>query len=129
MVQKKSEGAATRKPEPSASAMRLGDMSAALFRAQSKMMDTMLRQNIEVLEFLKLRYEKDREMLAQIAGLDDPSAAKTVLTSFWSEALADYTQEAGKLGALAAATTEQLAQGVMEEAKALTGGAPRRSES
>ncbi len=102
-----------------------GDMLAGVVRAQARMMDAVLRQNIETLDFLKTRYEKDRQMLADLAKATDPASMMTVLSSFWSRAMSDYTNEAGTLSAFAAATTEQFIEGLQDEAKAVTGGTTR----
>lgn len=103
----------------------LGDMTAAILRAQAHMMDSILKQNIEVLDFLKARFEKDREIFNQLAASSDPAQAMELVHSFWTRSVKDYTDEAGKLGALAAVTAEQLVEGIAEEATALAGGAPR----
>ncbi|MCB2110501.1 MAG: phasin family protein [Defluviimonas sp.] len=84
-----------------------GGVVAAL-NAQAKAMDAVLRQNIELLDFLKTRYEKDRALLAQFADADTPGEMMTLWSSFWSRAMTDYANEAGKLGALGAATAEQV---------------------
>jgi len=105
----------------------LGDMMAAMLRAQARMMDSLLRQNIETLDFLKQRLEKDRGMIQSLADSDDPARAMQVMQDFWSNSLKDYTDEAGRIGALAAATAEEIVEGVADEAKALAGGAPRRT--
>lgn len=99
-----------------------GEMLTGVFRAQARMMDAVLRQNIETLNFLKSRYEKDRQMLADLAQSRDATAMMTVLSAFWSRAMSDYTNEAGTLSSFAAATTEQIIEGVKDEAKALSGG-------
>jgi hypothetical protein len=118
--QKKDHGLFTADPA------HLGDMMAAMVRAQARMMDSVLKQNIETLDFLKQRFEKDRAMVQSLADSADPTQAMKVMQDFWSNSLKDYTDEAGKLGALAAATAEEIVEGVTEEAKALAGGAPRR---
>ena len=111
---------------PNADPAHLGDMMSAILRAQARMMDSLLKQNIETLDFLKARFEKDRAIFNDLAANSDPARAMELMQSFWNRALSDYTDEAGKLGALAAATAEQLAEGIAEEATALAGGAPRR---
>lgn len=118
------------KPSPpglfTADPAHLGDMTTAILRAQARMMDSILRQNIEVLDFLRTRFEKDRAIFNDLAANTDPARAIELLQSFWNRSLSDYADEAGKLGALTAATAEQIAEGIAEEATALAGGAPRR---
>jgi len=103
------------------------DMAAAIMQAQIRMMDSVLRQNIEALDFVKQRFEKDRAMMAQLAEVKDPAEAMKVMESFWSSSVSDYADEAGKMGALTAATAEQIVEGLTEEAQALAGGAPRKA--
>jgi hypothetical protein len=103
----------------------LGDMTAAMLRAQAQMMDSILKQNIEVLDFLRARFEKDRTIFNDLADCDDPARAMELLQGFWCRSFSDYADEAGKLGALASATAGEVAEGMAEEAAALAGGAPR----
>jgi hypothetical protein len=119
-----------KKPSPpglfTADPAHLGDMTTAILRAQARMMDSILKQNIEVLDFLRTRFEKDRAIFNDLADNTDPARAIELMHSFWNRSLSDYTAAAGKLGALAAATAEELAGGIAEEATALAGGAPRK---
>jgi hypothetical protein len=109
-------------PDPA----HFGDMAAGVMRAQARMMDAVMRQNIEALEFLKKRFEEDRKLLTQIAETPDGAKASAAWSDFWHRAMSDYTAEAGRMGSFAAATTEQMIEGLTEEARALAGGAPRR---
>ncbi|MCB2115423.1 MAG: phasin family protein [Rhodobacteraceae bacterium] len=102
----------TAKPE----AMDMGDGATAAVRAQARMMDAVLKQNIEVLDFLKQRYEKDRALFSSLATIENPNDIMTVWSGFWQKAMSDYSNEAGKLGALAAATTEQMLSSAGAEA-------------
>lgn len=104
---------------------RAGDMLTGVVRAQARMMDALLRQNIETLDFLKTRYEKDRQMLSDLSKATDATAMMTVWSAFWSRAMSDYTNEAGTLSSFAAATTEQFIEGLKDEAQAMAGGASR----
>jgi hypothetical protein len=107
----------------------LGDMMTALVKAQARMMDSILRQNIETLDFVKTRFEKDRAMVAELAEAKDSTEAMKQLQEFWNRSVKDYADEAGKLGAFTAATAEQFVEGMTEEATALSGGAPRRGKA
>jgi len=66
-------------------------------KAQGQVMDAMMKQNIEVLTFVKERMEKDREMVAQLAAAKDPAEAAEIWSGFWQRAMADYGDESGKL--------------------------------
>lgn len=101
-------------------AMLAGRM-AAMMRTQAKMMDTVLKQNIEALDFVRGRYERDRELFAALSEARTPTDALAVWNVFWSKAVKDYSNEAGKLGSLAAATAEQMLEGLRDEATLLAG--------
>lgn len=104
----------------------IGDMAEGVIRAQARMMDAVLRQNIEALDFLKKRFEQDRALLETIAQSGAGPDATAAWTDFWKRAMSDYQSEMGRMGAFAAATTEQMIEGLTAEAKAMAGGAPRR---
>lgn len=107
--------------EHSADAMMHG-----VLRAQARMIDALLKQNIETLDFLRLRFEKDRAMIAHLAEAKDSAAAGMVMANFWQKTLSDYSAEAGRLGALMTATVTQMQEGLAEEARALMGGSEKR---
>lgn len=102
------------------------DMMQGMLHGQVRMMDALLKQNIEALDFLRQRFEKDRDMLAELANAKDGAAAGSVLTDFWQKAFSDYSAEAGRLGSLMAASVEQMQQGLTEEARAMMGGADKK---
>lgn len=99
-----------------------GDMMHGVLRAQARMMDAVLKQNIEALEFLRQRFEKDRAMIAELAEAKDSAEAGMALTQFWQKAFSDYSAEAGRLGSLMTATVTQLQEGMTDEARAMMGG-------
>lgn len=76
--------------------------------AQVRMMDAVLRQNIEALDFLKRRFEKDRAALSELAEAGDANAAAAVLQGFWQGLASDYMAEAGRLGSLMQATAQEI---------------------
>jgi hypothetical protein len=115
----------TQFPQAPLDPMRGGDALAGVVRAQARMMDALLRQNIETLDFLRKRFELDRQMLADLSRATDPATMISVLSTFWSRAMADYTNEAGTLSSFAAATAGQFIEGLKDEAKALSGGSAR----
>jgi hypothetical protein len=110
---------------PSGAEGEAADMTHGLLQAQVRMMDAVLRQNIEAPEFLKARFEKDRAMLTNLAGAPDAMAASTVLGDFWQGIASDYMAEAGRLGSLMAANAQQLGEGIADEATILAGGKPK----
>lgn len=112
---------------PGADPAHVGDMLQGVVRAQAKMMVAVLRQSIEALDFLKARYEKDRAFYEAVAGSGDGATAMQIWSDFLQRAASDYADEAGRMSALAAVTTEQVIEGVTDEVKAATGGAPRKA--
>lgn len=96
-------------------------MSRGVMQAQVRMMDAVLKQNIEALDFLKTRFEKDRAMLGELAQAQDAAAAGAVLTSFWQRLASDYMQEAGRLGSLMQATAQEMGEGLTDEVRSATG--------
>jgi hypothetical protein len=98
------------------------DMMQGMMHGQVRMMDALLKQNIEALDFLRQRFEKDRAMLSALSATTDGAEAGKVLTEFWQKAFSDYSAEAGRLGALMTATVEQMQEGMTEEARAMMGG-------
>lgn len=107
------------KPSPTDEAE--AGMSRGVMQAQVRMMDAVLKQNIEALDFLKTRFEKDRAMLGELASAQDATAAAAVLTGFWQRLASDYMQEAGRLGSLMQATAQEMGEGVADEARAVMG--------
>lgn len=102
------------------------EMMHGMLRAQARMMDAVLKQNIEALEFLRQRFEKDRAMIAQLAEAKDSASAGMVLADFWQKAFSDYSAEAGRLGSLMSATVTQMQEGLTDEARAMMGGTDKR---
>ena len=97
------------------------DMAKGVMQAQVRMMDAVLKQNIEALEFLKNRFEKDRAMLGELATTKDAAAAGAVLTGFWQKLASDYMQEAGRLGSLMQATAQEISEGASDEIRSAMG--------
>jgi hypothetical protein len=102
------------------------DLPHALMTSQARMFAASLSQTIEALDFLKRRFERDRQMLTDLSQAPDSAAAVAVLTAFCERTFSDYSAETGRLACLIAATAEQIGEGLQDEALALMGGSPRR---
>ena len=76
---------------------QMAEMFETMAKAQGQVVDAMMKQNIEVLGFVKERMEKDRAMVAALASAKDPAEAAEVWSGFWQKAMADYGDETGKL--------------------------------
>ncbi|WP_372839981.1 hypothetical protein [Phaeovulum sp.] len=111
---------------PLADPAHIGDMAKGMMRAQARIMDAVLRQSIESIDFLKTRYEKDRALYAALAQAEDSQQISAIWSEFLAGATSDYSAEAGKLSALAAVTTEEIVEGIDDEIKVATGGTPRK---
>ena len=96
-------------------------------RPQFHLAEAMLKQNIEMLDFLKTRVERDRLMLAKLAAMQDPAQAMELWTGFWQAMLSDYAGETNKLAASVAGIAEQAVRTATEEGEALmaVGGAAK----
>ena len=55
-----------------------------------------------VLGFVRERLEKDREIVAALAGAKDPTQAAQLWSEFWQKTMADYGDESGKLSEMVA---------------------------
>lgn len=73
------------------------EMMLYLTRMQGTLFDAVLRQNIEALDFLKRRFEHDRDLLSTLAKVDDPAKATTLWSDFWQNAIESYADEPRRL--------------------------------
>lgn len=92
---------------------------ATFFAPQARMAEAMLKQNIEMLDFLKARFERDRAMLEDLANATDPADATALWQDFWQRMLTDYSVETNKLAASATEIAEQALRTATEEGEAL----------
>lgn len=100
--------------------MNLPSLDAMLLmRPQARMAEALLRQNIEILGFVKDRMERDRALLAELSTLRDPAAALNLWSEFWQHALSDYTAETTKLAKSVGEIAEQAMRNAGEETAAL----------
>lgn len=76
------------------------EMMLALSRMQGTIFDAVMRQNIEVLDFLKARFERDRELAQHITHAADPADAVRLWAEFWQKAASDYAGEPARLSEL-----------------------------
>lgn len=92
---------------------------AMFFAPQARMAEAMIKQNIEMLDFLKARFERDRAMLEDLANAKDQAEAATLWQDFWQRMLTDYSVETNKLAATATEIAEQALRTATEEGEAL----------
>ncbi|MCX7888156.1 MAG: hypothetical protein N2422_00310 [Rhodobacteraceae bacterium] len=79
---------------------QLPEMMLALTRMQAALAGAALRQQIEGLEFLKERLERDLRFVADLAAARDAQALAVLWAEFWRHAAEDYAAEAGRQGAI-----------------------------
>lgn len=91
---------------------------ALMVKPQARLAEAMLRHNIETLEFLKARCERDKEFLGTIARAETPTEAISLWQGFWQKMLADYAAETDKLAASAAKLTEEAIRSATEDGAA-----------
>jgi len=89
-------------PGGDAAQKQMAEMFESMAKAQGQVVDAMLKSNIEVLGFVRERLEKDREIVAALAGAKDPTQAAQLWSEFWQKAMADYGDESGKLSEMVA---------------------------
>lgn len=82
---------------PAAAAVHLPEMLLTLTRMQGIVFDAVMRQNIAVLDFLKLRFERDRDIARRLAAAREPQEAIRLWSDFWTRAAQDYATEPTQL--------------------------------
>lgn len=102
------------------------NLHQAMFGRQARIVSSNLTQTIEALEFLKRRFERDREMLSNLSHAPDSAASLGVLTAFCERSLSDYGAEATRLSRLIAAVADLVGDGLQDEVTAQTAGPARR---
>lgn len=106
----------TKQPEAKASVL---DAWSMFFAPQARMAEAMLGQNIELLEFVKARFERDKAMLADLSRIDDPAEAMRIWQDFWGRMFTDYSVETTKLAAHAGEIAETALRSATEEGAAM----------
>lgn len=99
------------------------DTWTMFMKPQARMAESMLKHNIEILEFLKARFERDREMLDELADAGSPAEAMAMWQGFWQKMLTDYSVETNKLAASATEIAEQAIRTATEEGAAMVSAA------
>jgi hypothetical protein len=97
------------------------DALGKMIRPQMAMAQAVLDYNIETLDFLKARFERDREMLGELAKTVDPMQAASLWSEFWQRTASDYAMESAKLSTSLQTITQQAVQTASEESEALAG--------
>lgn len=83
------------------------------------MADALIARNIEMLDFLKARFERDREMIGKLADERDPMKAMSLWGEFWQCTMTDYSTQMTKLATSASGLAEQAVRAATEESEAI----------
>ena len=97
---------------------QITEMMTTMTRMQGHMFDTIMRQNIEVLDFLKARFERDRSLMTELTKTEDPGKASKLWSDFMQQAMSDYSEETGKLTGMMAELTADAVKRLNDEAYA-----------
>ena len=91
---------------------------------QGRMLSACLKFNLEYLDFLKRRVEKDIALVQEMSAKEDPSEMLSACADFWRKAYADYSDEMGKFAGMSSSlldeaktVTEQQVEAVKEETR------------
>ncbi|KEO51705.1 phasin family protein [Thioclava pacifica] len=92
---------------------------SSMMAPQLKMMEAVISQNIEVLDFLKSRFERDQEMVGKLADEADPLKAMSLWGEFWQRTASDYATEMSKLATSMTSIAERAVRSATEEGEAI----------
>lgn len=62
-------------------------------KRQAEMLEQLIERNIEMVDFLRARLEKDRKLVTEITEADRPTEVMAKLAAFWQQAWSDYAAE------------------------------------
>lgn len=104
-----------------AGCMPVPDVSGmnSMMSPQLKMMEALIAQNIEMLDFLKTRFERDQDMVGKLADEADPLKAMSLWGEFWQRAASDYATEMSKLATSMTGIAERAVRTATEEGEAI----------
>lgn len=106
-------------PMPGQVASHLPDILLTVAKMQASLYDAWMRQNIEMADFLKARFERDRSLAAKIAEIEDPAEAMEVWSKFWQQTVEDYANEPHRIANLMASAAAEVVKEARDEAAAL----------
>jgi hypothetical protein len=90
----------------------------AVARLQGNAWKAALRYNVETLDFVKHRVERDIKLLDDLVASDGYKDAFDVCAGFVEEAVAQYSDETGRLASLGSKIASETADDVRREADA-----------
>ena len=92
-------------------------LALATARFQAQTFRSAMRFQIEMLGFLKHRFEQDVRFMDDLAASSELNDAFDVVADFMQNAAAEYTSEAGKMASIGSKLTSDTARQIREQAK------------
>ncbi|TMV93585.1 hypothetical protein FGG78_04475 [Thioclava sp. BHET1] len=92
---------------------------SSMLAPQLQMAEALIARNIETLDFLRARFERDQEMLARLSEERDPMQAMNLWSAFWQRTMSDYSSEMAKLATSASALAETAVRTATQEGEAM----------
>ena len=93
------------------------------------MAEKLIAQNIEMLSFLRMRFECDQKLLHALAERRDPMKAMSLWGEFWQCTMTDYGTQMAKLATSVSGLTEQAVRSASEESEAIAQAASGKARS
>ncbi len=121
--------AAPRMPPFDEMPAQVGEAMSQMAKRQGHVFDAMLKQNIEMLDFLRARFERDRAMVAELSSAEDPATASRLWADFWQKAAHDYSEETGKMTGMLAELTSDAVRSLKEGGLEAGGGRPQARQA
>lgn len=87
------------------------------FRLQAQACKAAMRYQIEMLDFLKHRYEKDVKFVDDLVARDELTDTFDVVTDFMQNAATEYAAEAGKIAGIGSRLSSDSARRVRRQAE------------
>ena len=88
-------------------------------RFQGYAFTAMMRYPIEVLGFLRHRYEQDVKLVDDLIATEDVKNALDVYAGFFEKAVADYSTEAGKVATMSSELASEAGKRMEKEANTI----------
>lgn len=106
---------------PAAPSIAIGQKALlALGRLHAQNVKTVLQFQSEGLDFLKHRYDEEMKLIDDLISTDGLIDAFTVYSSFFQNAVTEYSKEAAKLNAIGSRAASETAKRVRKEAEIVT---------
>lgn len=95
------------------------DTLAKMMGPQVAFASALIDYNLETLEFLRTRLERDKEMLGQLGQTLDPVKAASIWSDFWQRTASDYSAETAKLATAMQGISQEAVRTMTQEGDAL----------